>query len=316
MGRQSRTKRVVIIGGAGGSSTIAKALTPLGVHITLIQTPADDGGSSGDMRRVFKMMPPGDTRRALLTLSTLNAESFFEAFKHRYSSGLLKGQVIGNLMLAGLTQVSGSFETAIEYAKNIFKAEGDIIPASLTPATLYARLENGHVIIGETNIDVPKHDGILRIQKIWFKKPVPLNPRAARAIAQADLIVIGPGDLYTSILPNLLVTGMPGAIKRSRANKVFIANSTTKYGETYNFTVSDFVKAAERYLKPNTLNYVIGNQPLKTQKKLPPHSSFVAADVHKLPKKIELYIKDLTLGSYPAWYDPTKFTPIFKRLLS
>jgi uncharacterized cofD-like protein len=151
------------------------------------------------------------------------------------------------------------FEKAIQEAGKLLNIKGEVIPATLDNARLCALLENGQEIIGETNIDIPKHDGRLKIKKVYLRPSCQTNKRALRAIAQARLIIIGPGDLFSSILPNLLVQGIPRAIRKSKAKKVYVCNLMTKFGETTGFRAVDFVKTLEKYLGSNTINYLILN---------------------------------------------------------
>lgn len=260
-------KKIVIIGGANGTATVIKALKGSNVHLTVIQTPADDGGSGGAVRKVFNMMAPGDTRRALIALSNLKDKTVLAAFTHRYAKGSLTGHVVGNLVLAALTQETGSFERAIEKVKKLLQVTGDIIPASLTPATLVAKLENGKIITGETNIDKPRHNPKLKIKKVWFASPVTLNPKASSALMQADVIIIGPGDLYTSIIPNFLVSGMRQVIKKSKAKKIYIVNSVNKVGETTNFTPEDYVREIKNYAGTNAVDAVLMPTNIRSKKR-------------------------------------------------
>ena len=251
-------KHIVIIGGGKGSAAVAENLKKTGAHISIIHTPADDGGSAGTMRRAFKMIAPGDVRRGLLALSESKDTGLLEFFAHRYTAGPLQGEVVGNLMLAGLTlNHRGNFEKAIETMKKILQVKGDVIPASLKIPTLYSMLENGKTIKGEDNIYTPTYDPKLHIKKAWLKPRVPLNPKARQAIAKADLIIIGPGSLFSSIIPNLLVTGMPAALKKSKAKIVYIINSANQPGQTMGFTPEDHIKAVEQYLGTGVIDYAL-----------------------------------------------------------
>ncbi|PIR86897.1 MAG: hypothetical protein COU11_03525 [Candidatus Harrisonbacteria bacterium CG10_big_fil_rev_8_21_14_0_10_49_15] len=242
-----KNKRIVVIGGANGTAAVLQALKRRVGHLSVIQTPADDGGSGGAVRAHFKIMAPGDARRALVALSETKDKKALAAFTHRFETGPLKGQVLGNLIIAGLARNLGGFEEAIEELKKALKVRGDILPASLTPATLYAVLANGHRIVGETHIDLRKNTRV-GIMRVGFVKPVPLNPRARQAIERADAIIIGPGDLYTSIIPNFLVTGMKEAVAQSEAKKIYIINAANKPAETAGFTDEDYVRELKKYV--------------------------------------------------------------------
>ena len=165
---------------------------------------------------------------------------------------------MGNLLLTALTQNLGSFEKAIEEAGKILNIKGRVIPSTLESVQLMAKLENGEVIKGETNIDIPEHDGNLKIKKIWLEPACEANPKAVKAILEADAIVIGPGDLFTSIIPNFLVKGISEACRESKAKKIYVCNIMTKFGETSGFSSKDFLNTLEKYLKDG-IEYMLVN---------------------------------------------------------
>ena len=250
--------KVVTIGGGTGTFVVLSGLKNYPVKISAIVSMADDGGSTGILREEFGMLPPGDIRRALVALSQ-QTPLLAKLFSYRFFRGSFKGHSFGNLLLTVLTKLKGGFEKAVEEAGKILHIKGEVIPVTLDNAKLYAQLEDGEVIKGETNIDIPKHNGKLRIEKVWLKPLCRANPKAISAIKIADLIILGPGDLYTSTIPNLLVKGMPEAIRKSRAKRIFVCNLMTKFGETTGFMAEDFVSALESYLGKNVLNYVLLN---------------------------------------------------------
>ena len=250
---------IVVIGGGTGTYTVLSGLKKYPVNLTAIVSMADDGGSTRILREEFGVLPPGSVRPALVALSS-EEKILAKLFSFRFTTGKLAGHNFGNLFLTVLSQQLGSFEKAIEETEKLFHLRGRVLPSTLQKITLYAKLENNKVITGETNIDVPKHNGNLSIKKVWLKPKTKANPRALVAIRRADLIVIGPGDLFSSIIPNLLVGGISRAIEKSRAKKVYICNIMTKFGETTGFYAPDFVKALDGYLKKNVLNYVVFNK--------------------------------------------------------
>ncbi|MBI4123028.1 MAG: YvcK family protein [Parcubacteria group bacterium] len=257
--RQAGRKRIVVMGGGTGTYTALTGLKKYPVHLTAIVSMADNGGSTKILREEFGILPPGSVRPAIVALS--NAEqALSDLFNFRFENGTgLNGHNFGNLFLTALTKQLGSFEKAIEAAGNVLHIKGEVIPSTLQDCHLFAELENGTVIEGETNIDVPRHNGNLKIRTIWTKPNVKANPKALRAIKEADLIVIGPGDLYSSILPNILVKGMKEALKTSNAKKIYICNIMTKFGETTGFDSGDFVSTIEKYLDKGVLDYVLLN---------------------------------------------------------
>src|SRR3989338_8374742 len=240
-------QRVVCIGGGTGMPLVLRTLKNHPVHLSAIVAMSDDGGSTGILRDEYGVAATGDVRRALVALS--EPEGILkELFNYRFGKGGLEGHSFGNLFLTTLEKITGSFAQAVEEAAKILKIKGEVIPVTLDNTRLFAELENGQVLKCETNIDIPKHDGSLRIKKIWLDPKARVNPKAEDAIGVADLIIIGPGDLYSSLIPNLLVDGMAEAIRKSPAKKVYVANLMTKFGETHIFKAEDFIKEIEKYI--------------------------------------------------------------------
>lgn len=252
-------KRVVVIGGGTGVFTVLSGLKEFPYHLSAIVSMADDGGSTGTLREEFGVLPPGDIRRALIALSNSDV-MLSKLFNYRFEEGnSLSGHSLGNLLITALERITGSFDLAIKEAVKILHVKGDVIPVTLENTRLCAELENGDIIHGETNIDVPKHNGKLRIKRIFLDPQVDANPDAVRAIERADAIILGPGDLYTSILPNLLVDHLVGHITKASAKKIYIVNVMTKFGETNSFRASDFVHEIESYLGKDSLDFAVVN---------------------------------------------------------
>lgn len=250
---------IVVIGGGTGSFMVLSALRGYNVHLTAIVTMADDGGSTGILRDQYGVLPPGDVRRALVALS-LSSQTLRELFNYRFSAGDFSGHNFGNMLLTALEKITGDFGVAVREAGEILNIQGKVLPITLDNVRLHAELADGKIIHGETKIDIPKNKTRSEITSVWLKPEGRLNPDAAVAIKNADLIIIGPGDLYTSIVPNLLVRGMADAIKRSRAKKVYVANIMTKAGETNGMNGKDFVSAIEKYLGEKVLDYAVFNK--------------------------------------------------------
>ena len=254
-------KNFVVIGGGTGSYTVLRGLKECPVNITAIVSMFDNGGSTGVLRDEHGVLPPGDIRRALIALSS-ETECMKLLFMHRFSQGkTLSGHNLGNLILVGLRDIFGSDDEAIKQAAKILKIKGNVLPVSVTNSHLHAALENGTVIKGETNIDIPKHNGALKIKQVYLSPPAEIYEDTKQALHEADIIVIGPGDLYTSIIPNLLVNGMREALSASHAKKIYICNLMTKYGETHNFSASDHVKEIISYLGCVPEYVICNNQP-------------------------------------------------------
>ncbi len=252
-------KHIVVIGGGTGVFTVLSGLKKYPYELTAILTMADNGGSSGVLREEFGILPPGDIRRALVALSP-SSSVLAKLFTYRFKDGEgLKGHSFGNLFLTALERITGDFSKAISEAAKILSIKGKILPVTLDKTRLFAKLENNYLVVGETNIDIPKHDPRLSIKEIFLNPPAKANKEAIKAIKEADFIIIGPGDLYSSILPNFLVKGIKEAIVKSKAKKIYVLNIMTKNGETNNFKASDFVKILEKYLGKGVIDYILVN---------------------------------------------------------
>ena len=252
-------KKIVVIGGGTGVFTVLTGLKDYSFDLTAIVTTADDGGSSGILREEFGILPPGDIRRVLVALSS-DSPVLANLFNYRFENGTgLKGHSFGNLFLTALERITGDFNQAVKEASKILGIKGRVIPVTLDYTRLFARLENDFIVVGESNIDVPKHDGSLSIEEVFLNPEPKANKEAIKAIKEADIIVVGPGDLYTSIIPNFLVKGIKEAVKKSQAKKVYVCNIMTKYGETNKFTAEDFFATLEKYLGKEIIDYFLVN---------------------------------------------------------
>ena len=243
--RLNRGPNIVAIGGGTGLSTLLSGLKRYSSHITAVVTVADDGGSSGVLRRELGVLPPGDIRNCLAALST-EEPLLTRLFQYRFSAGAgLEGHSFGNLFLSALTAITGNLETAITASSRVLAVQGQVVPATNVDVRLWAELENGQRIEGESNIGHAPSP-IVRLGCIPSRPPA--LPRALEAIANADLIVLGPGSLYTSLLPNLLVPELVSAIQRSRAPRLYICNLMTQPGETDGLDVRGHLRAIEAQL--------------------------------------------------------------------
>jgi uncharacterized cofD-like protein len=251
-----RRPRIVAIGGGTGLSVVLRGLKEFQVDLTAIVTVADDGGSSGRLRSDFAMPPPGDIRNCLVALA--DTEPLLERLlQFRFPSGEgLAGHSFGNLFLAAMTHIMGDFESAIRETSRVLAVRGRVLPAVKEDVTLRAVLEDGSVVDGESNI--PNADRPIHHVELVPGDVEPL-PEALEAIAQADAIVIGPGSLYTSILPNLLVPGLASAIAASPAKKIFVCNVMTQPGETDSFSASRHVEVIYQHVGKRLFDYIIVN---------------------------------------------------------
>jgi uncharacterized cofD-like protein len=253
--RAARGPRVVALGGGTGMPALLRGLKAYTSNITAIVTMADDGGSSGRLRGAFGMLPPGDVRNCLVALA--DAEPLMqELFQYRFEQGELSGHSFGNLFIAALQQTTGDFVTALRAASRVLAVRGAVLPATLDPVELVAELADGRVVRGESRIGQSGSP----IRRVWLdpEDAAPLA-EAVRAVEEADLIVMGPGSLYTSVIPNLLVTRMADALRRSSALRVYVANVMTQPGETVGYTAADHLKALEDHAGPAIVDVMLVN---------------------------------------------------------
>ncbi|UII55558.1 YvcK family protein [Cytobacillus spongiae] len=251
-----RQPRIVIIGGGTGLPVLLRGLKQYPVDITAIVTVADDGGSSGRLREELDIPPPGDIRNVLAALSDVEP-LVEEMFQHRFSSSNeLAGHSLGNLILAAMTSITGNFTHAVQEMSKVLNVRGKVLPAAEKSVVLHAEMEDGSIVSGESKIPYSGK----RIKKVFLTpKDVRPLPETIHAIRQADLIIIGPGSLYTSILPNLLVPKLGNEVCRSSAKKVYICNLMTQAGETLDFTASDHVRAIYEHMGCAFINTILVN---------------------------------------------------------
>ena len=251
-----RGPHIVAIGGGTGLSVLLRGLKVYTDNITAIVTVADDGGSSGRLRRELGVMPPGDFRNCLVALSD-DEGLVAELFQYRFDQGEgLEGHSFGNLFIAAMAGVTGSFEQALLESSKVLAVHGRIIPATWSHVDLTARLSDGTHVHGESNIAVRGGS----IDEVHIEpSDIQVNPEAIKAIAEADLILVGPGSLYTSIMPNLLVPGVTEALEASSAQTIYLCNVATEEGETGGFTMADHVRALQRHTFPTIADSVIAN---------------------------------------------------------
>lgn len=250
----NNTPRVVVIGGGTGMPVLLRGLKTLPLHLTALVTVADDGGSTGKLRHDLDIPAPGDIRNVIAALS--DAEPMLiELFQHRFSKGNgLSGHSMGNLLLAALTSVAGDFYTGIKEISRILNVKGEIYPISNEVMSLHAEMEDGTIVSGESNIPLAEK----QISRVFLSpEPVHPLPNAVRAIEQADLIVISPGSLYTSILPNLIIPQIDTALKQAAGKVVYVCNVMTQKGETTGYSASDHIKAISDHIGAGCLDAVI-----------------------------------------------------------
>jgi uncharacterized cofD-like protein len=305
--RRERGPRIVTIGGGHGLATLLRGLKTYTRNLTAIVTVADDGGSSGRLRESFGILPPGDIRNCLAALSN-DEEMLTQLFRYRFSgSGGLDGHSFGNLFITALADITGSFEEAIAESGRVLSVSGRVLPSTLHDVKLVADVELPNVpnqvrVLGESSI--PKVAG--RVRRLWLEpNDAPAFPPALKAILNADLIVVGPGSLYTSLLPNLLVQDLLGAIRASRGLKVYVCNIATQSGETDLYSCYDHVRALEEHVGDHLFDIVLCNANYEAQ--LDEGSQWVRTDEKMLADR-RLHCSDLSDESYPWRHDSAKLS--------
>ena len=247
--------KVVTIGGGTGLSVLLRGLKKYPLEITAIVTVADDGGSSGKIRSDMNIPSPGDIRNVIAALS--DVEPYLEKmFQYRFDSGEVKGHPVGNLMIAAMTDIHGDFSTAVKVMSRILNVRGTVLPTTNDIATLNAVLSTGEIIRGESSIT--EAGGVIDHVYITPSRVKP-NEDVLKAIEQADYIIMGPGSLYTSIIPNLVISKVSEKIRESNAKKIYVCNVMTQHGETDNYTVSDHIIAINKHVEENIFDLVIAN---------------------------------------------------------
>ena len=251
--------KIVAIGGGHGLSTMLRGLKNMTSNLTAIVTVADDGGGSGILRQDLGMPPPGDIRNCMQALA--NVEPVMEQLLgYRFKEGSLSGQAFGNLLLAALNGISDSFDQAVARMSEVLAISGRILPVTNADVQLEAIFENGSRVLGESKIFRFKKEQDCRIRNVrLLPEHSPALPEAIRALEEADLILLGPGSLYTSVIPNLLVDGIVEAICRSNALKIYVCNIMTQEGETEGMSASDHVKALLAHGAPGLIDLCLTN---------------------------------------------------------
>lgn len=250
--------KFVVIGGGTGSFTLLSGLKKYARHITALVNMADDGGSTGQLRDELGVLPPGDVRQCLVALS--ESPKTRDLFNYRFEEGTFKGHAFGNLFLTALEKMTGSFAEAVEVASEVLKIQGNVEPVTLDSVRLGMRWPDKKVLLeGERVIDADifKHDP--RSAELFLEPAAQVNPAALQAIVEADIVVIAPGDLYTSLGSLLIIDGIGEALESTAAKIVYVCNLVTKHGQTDGFTVGDHVAEIERFIGQNVVDYVIYN---------------------------------------------------------
>ncbi|MCC7362460.1 MAG: YvcK family protein [Anaerolineales bacterium] len=312
--RKGRGPKLVAIGGGTGLSTLLRGLKAHTANLTAIVTVADDGGSSGRLRQTLGVLPPGDFRNCLAALADDEALTT-QLFQYRFGGDEgLGGHSFGNLFISAMTEVVGSFERALVESSRVLAIRGQVLPSTLRNVTLVGELavEGAAVSRVEGESRIPLASGA--IQRVYLQpEDVPAYPAAIKALLEADLIVLGPGSLYTSLLPNLLVPDLAAAIAASRALKVYVSNTATQPGETGGYTVLDHVQAIERHTQPGLFPVVLANN--RQQGRLLPRLEWVSVDPPVNGTR-RLVLADLADPERPWRHDSAKTAAALMHLLT
>ena len=305
---RGRGPRIVAIGGGTGLSSLLRGLKTYTSNLSVIVTVADDGGSSGRLRDEYRILPPGDFRQCLIALA--DAEPLMkQLFDHRFKEGSLDGHSFGNLFIMAMADVTGNFEHALRESGKILAVKGTILPSTLQDVTLVASI-NGSMVSGESKIPMQNAP----INHVFLKPDgAQINPEASQAILDAELIIVGPGSLYTSIMPNLLVEGMVEAIKASPALKVYICNLAAQTGETEGYEVEDYLRVIREHVGANLFDFVLVNSnishaPTGGQSQV----IFRSADSNKHPE-VRFISADVVNVKLPSHHDPDKLARTIMR---
>jgi uncharacterized cofD-like protein len=313
-----KNKNLVAIGGGTGLSVLLRSLKHLPINISAIVTMTDDGASSGRLRRDYGVLPPGDIRQCLVGLAD-DEELMTKLFEYRFSGSRgLAGHSFGNLFLLALTEITGNFENAVRESSRILAINGRVIPSTLADVRLSAELINGQVVLGESNIPVAGHKN--PIKKVFLvPNRIKANPEAIKVIGEADFIIIGPGSLYTSIIPNLLIGGITKAIMANeKAKKMFICNVSTERGETEAYSVEQHLDALLKHSHNELLTHCLVNDNIiKANGDEGKMGSVynISTDIKKY-KEISIIKKDLIDKKNPLFHDPKKILAALKNYLS
>lgn len=292
-----RGPRIVAIGGGTGLSTMLRGLKEYTSNITAVVTVADDGGGSGMLREDLGILPPGDIRNCLVALA--HTEPIMEELmQYRFKEGSLKGQNFGNLFLAAMNGISSNFEEGIKKMSDVLAVQGKVYPVTLEDVKLCAELKNGTIVKGESNIPMGSINSQSAIKRVYIEPsdPEPFE-NALFAIENADCIIMGPGSLYTSILPNLIIDRISESIKKSKALKIYVSNIMTQPGETDGYMLSDHINAITKHCNEVLFDFIIANNGIIPEEYYIKYKNdgqdMVGIDRENIPENIEIITEDL-----------------------
>jgi uncharacterized cofD-like protein len=306
---------ICVIGGGTGLSVLLRGLKKYKSDLSAVVSVTDDGGSSGALRRELGILPPGDIRNCLVALSE-EENLMTKLFQYRFSShGPLSGHSFGNLFLTAMSDLTGSFDGAIARSSEVLKIRGKVLPVTLYSVNLRAELDDGKVVKGESNI--AKITSRVKRLKI-YPRVLPTTPEVLETIRNSDVIVLGPGSLYTSIIANLLIEGVIDALRKTRAPKIYVCNIMTQANETKGYKLSDHMEAIFKHIGGDVIDYVLLNNgpiPHRLRKKYAEQASFPVENDLKYVKKLKLVSANLISGTEYARHDPDKLAKAIMKLV-
>jgi len=315
MSNKLSNKKFVIIGGGTGLANLLRGLKNYVKNPSVIVTMTDDGRSTGRLRRDFNILPPGDIRNCIAALAD-EEQLLQKIFSYRFPHGRgLKGHNLGNLLLVAMEDLTGSFEKATQEISHILKIKGEVLPATYEDVILSARLKNGRAVWGESAAAIAGHRSPIKSVQL-HPESAKANPDAIRAIKAADVIIIGPGSLFSSIIPNFLLKEIKQAVVKSKAKKIFICNISTERGETENLSVEDHINALINHSNPKILDICLvnNNLVLKSEGKRLGEVKNITTDKTKIGRH-EIIVEDLIDAKNPLYHDGKKLVSAILKIV-
>lgn len=305
-------RKIVCLGGGIGTANLIKGLKEYFSNIAVVVSMADDGGSSGRLRRLYNVPPPGDLVSCMAAFVSGSNPVISKMLKYRFSGNRygkdadLSGQKLGNLIMIAFKDITGSFEKAIDLFQKTFGIKGVFLPATSQSVNISAKTIEGKKIYGETKIDLGKYRGKRVLERVYLEPHnAKANPKVLKSIKEADIIIAGPGDLYTTILPVLIVPRVKEALEQSKAAKMFVVNVTNKPFETKGYGVKDYIQAVRRHLEVFPFEKIIVNNNLRPA--IPPSFNYRYVDFDSIDsKKIQVIKADLIDEKFPIYHDSEK----------
>lgn len=320
MNYKLKDKKIVCLGGGIGTVNLLKGLRKYTPHISVIVSMADEGGSAGRLRRLYNVSPAGDIISCLSAFVGENNKSLAKFLTYRFPGdrysrdGELSGHKMGNLMMVAAQKITGSFEGAIELMKQLFQVTNNIYPATVHPVFIKATTVDGVEVAGEENIDLGKYDGKRILDRVYINSSNPkAQPKALTALENADVVIAGPGDLYTTILPVLIIPDIAKSLKKIKKTKIFIVNVANKPFETKGYSVPDFLFAIQKHLGALPFDKVIANNNFSLPIPKPYNYSYVGLEKEKIRNQTRLFSiieADLVSKRFPLYHDSGKLAKI------